>query len=81
MLRAGDTLFVAGPAAEMVERTQPASGRQGALLMAYSAKDGAELRRYELAAPPVLDGMAAARGRLFVALADGSMTCLGASKK
>ncbi len=77
MVKAGDTLFAAGPAAEAVGRTEPATGRQGALLLAYSAADGTELGRCELMAPPVFDGMAAARGQLFLALTDGSVVCMG----
>ncbi|MBM4088917.1 MAG: hypothetical protein FJ276_05715, partial [Planctomycetes bacterium] len=76
MVRAGDTLFVAGPAAAAVEGTEPATGRQDAQLLAYSADAGTELGRWDLSAPPVFDGMAAARGQLFLALADGSVLCM-----
>ena len=33
---------------------------------------------FELPTTPVFDGMASAGGRLYVALADGSLVCLGA---
>ncbi len=77
MIRAGDTLFTAGPPAETAERTEPAAKHGSALLVAYAAGDGAELARCELSAPAVFDGLAAARGRLFLALEDGSLLCLG----
>jgi SAM-dependent methyltransferase len=49
------------------------AGKQGASLLAVSAKDGKVLRKVELDAPPVFDGMAAAFGRLFVALKNGTV--------
>ncbi len=76
MVRAADTLFVAGPDAESVRQTEPAAG-QGTLLLAYSARDGTQLASYPLSAPPVFDGMAAARGQLILTLLDGSVVCLG----
>ncbi len=44
--------------------------------MAYAAKDGAERSRIRLEACPVFDGMAAAGGRLFIALQTGRVACL-----
>ncbi len=76
MVRAGNTLFAAGPAAATAWRTEPATGRQGALLLAYSADDGTEQGRWRLSAPPVFDGMAAARGRLFLTLENGTVLCM-----
>ena len=46
------------------------------LLMAVSASDGTELAQYQLDSPPVFDGLAAAYGRLFVSMEDGSLLCL-----
>ena len=80
MVLAGDTLFVAGPPAIRNEDTEDAlqrwQGSQGGVLWALSREDGARLAEYELPAGPVFDGMAAAYGRLYVALADGSVVCL-----
>jgi outer membrane protein assembly factor BamB len=80
MVLAGETLFVAGPPAIRNEDTEDAlqrwQGSQGGVLWALSREDGAKLAEYELPAGPVFDGMAAAYGRLYVALADGSVVCL-----
>ena len=46
-------------------------------LLALAASDGRELARYPLDAPPVFDGLAAARGRLYAALENGRVVCLG----
>jgi len=68
-LRAGDAIYVAGSAAD----------RQ-AVLHAYSAETGQQLGELPLDAPPVWDGMAAAAGRLYAALEDGSVVCLVAQR-
>jgi hypothetical protein len=80
MVLAGETLFVAGPPAIRNEDTEDAlqrwQGSQGGVLWALSREAGAKLAEYELPAGPVFDGMATAYGRLYVALADGSVVCL-----
>jgi hypothetical protein len=45
--------------------------------MAISAVDGKKLAAVELGAAPVFDGMAAAKGRLYLATLDGKVLCLG----
>ena len=50
-------------------------GRKGAVLWAVSAKDGKKLGEYKLEKTPVFDGMAAAKGKLFMSLADGTIIC------
>lgn len=52
-------------------------GHQGSTLWAVSAESGKQLSECHLPSVPVYDGMAAAYGKLFVALADGSVVCLG----
>jgi hypothetical protein len=52
-------------------------GRKGGLLWAVSASDGRKLAEYALDAPPAWDGMAAARGRLYIATLDGRVLCMG----
>ena len=47
----------------------------GSLML--STSDGEKLAEYELDSPPVLDGMMAAQGRLYVAARDGRLTCMG----
>jgi len=77
MVAAGDKLFVAG-APDVMDAKDPLAaleGRAGGLLRAVSAKDGTKLAEYRLASPPVLDGLIAARGALFLATRDGKLTC------
>ncbi len=52
-------------------------GREGAILMAVSAEDGKKQAQLQLDAPPVWDGMAAAAGKLYLALQDGTVLSLG----
>jgi len=84
MVLADETLFVAGPPAIRNESTEEAlqlwQGDEGGILWALSRDNGAKLAEYNLPAAPVFDGMAAAYGRLYVALTDGSIVCLGACK-
>lgn len=77
MVRAGDTIFMAGPDAQSVLQGEAPPHDPPALLLAYSATDGSPLASYPLDSLPVFDGMAAAQGRLIVALADGSVVCFG----
>jgi hypothetical protein len=79
MVKAGDTLFVAGPP-DVLDPDDPLGafeGRKGALLWAVSAEDGKKLAEYKLESTPVFDGMAAANGRLYVSLKDGTVLCMG----
>jgi hypothetical protein len=81
MLLADGTLFIAGPRAleenrglARLDTVEP--GR----LSAVSSADGKRLAECELSAAPVLDGMAAIPGRLFISGVDGSVCCLAARK-
>jgi outer membrane protein assembly factor BamB len=80
MALAGETLFVAGPLGKYGE-PGVLEGKNGVVLKAIRAADGEELGEYPLAAVPVFDGMAAAGGRLYVSLRDGTVVCMGASGK
>ena len=51
-------------------------GRNGALLWSVSTKDGKRLAEYKLESVPVFDGMAAANGRLYMSMKNGSVLCL-----
>lgn len=75
MILAGKILFVAGPSVDT--DNAPETSNQEAVLIAYSASDGKELARYRLESAPVFDGMAAAYGRLFISMTDGSLLCMG----
>jgi len=52
-------------------------GTEGTLLWAVSATDGKKLSEYKLDSIPVFDGMAAANGRLYLAMKNGQVLCLG----
>jgi len=80
LIKAGDTLFVAGstvqyPAEEFEKIQAGYEGRSGGTLWAASARDGSKLAEYKLDAPPAWDGMAAADGRIIIALRDGTVHC------
>ena len=93
MALADRTLFIAGPrdvldesgrgkldpAREKLIVKQEAAylGKAGAVLRAVAAADGRTLAESRLPSPPVFDGMAAANARLYIALMDGSVVCLG----
>jgi outer membrane protein assembly factor BamB len=77
MVKAGDTLFVAGPPDEFDSDDPYASfeGRKGARLVAVSAKDGRQLAEHKLDVPPVFDGLIAVSGKVLISLEDGSLAC------
>ncbi|MFW6162496.1 MAG: PQQ-binding-like beta-propeller repeat protein, partial [Planctomycetota bacterium] len=77
MVLADETLFIAGPKTRRHHRSLAALGSpQPGLLWAVSASEGTKLAECELPADPVLDGMAAAAGRLYLTTTDGSVVCL-----
>jgi len=83
MVKAGNTLFVAGPP-DVLDPKDPFAafeGRKGARLVAVSATDGKKLSETKLESPPVFDGMIAAGGRLFASLRDGTVVCLACRRK
>ena len=61
--------------ARLTRQAAALEGRSGAVLWAVSASDGKQLAQHKLDAPPVWDGMAAARGRVYLSLADGRVVC------
>ena len=61
---------------KLAEQTAALQGRKGAMLLAFSAREGKELARTKLDSPPVFDGMAAANGRLYISTMDGQLLCL-----
>jgi hypothetical protein len=75
-------LYLAGPPDVVVEDDPMAAfeGRAGGRLWVVSTEDGQRLAEYDLEHPPVLDGMSAAQGRLYLATHDGSILCLGERK-
>lgn len=79
MVKAGDTLFVAGPPDVLDEKDPYAAfeGRKGAQLVAVSAADGKRLGEQSLEVPPVFDGLIAIPDRLIMSCEDGSVMCMG----
>jgi outer membrane protein assembly factor BamB len=64
--------------ARMAEQVAALEGKKGSQLWAFAAADGKRLAAYEMDSMPVFDGMAAADGRLYMAMADGKVVCLAA---
>jgi len=77
MTLAGKTLFAAGTP-DVIDPDDPWAayeGKRGGVLLAVSAETGEVLAQYKLASPPVLDGLAAAGGRLIVSTTGGQVLC------
>jgi hypothetical protein len=76
---AGGTLCLAG-APDVADKQDPwgaFENRKGGVLLLLSRTDGRKLAEKKLASAPVYDGMAAAGGRLFIALKNGTLACWG----
>jgi len=79
MVIAGDALIAAGTP-DVIDPTDAWAayeGRRGGKLLTVALADGTIRTRLDLASPPVLDGLAVARGRLFMATAGGQVVCMG----
>jgi len=80
MVKTHERLYAAG-APDVLDRQDPYAafeGRKGARLLTVSAEDGSlQPEQTDLPSPPVFDGMIAAGGRLFAALENGQLVCLG----
>jgi len=70
-----EALALAGEAA-LAALSVPAPEPGGEVWL-LSAADGVKAATRKLPAPPVLDGLAAANGKAFLALMDGTVMCLG----
>jgi hypothetical protein len=73
-----DQLIISGPP-DMVDPKDPLGAfeaRKGGMVWTISSKDGRKSEEYMLDAPPVFNGMAVARGRLFVSQRNGKVVCL-----
>ncbi len=72
-------LYVAGPP-DVVDDRDPLGafeGRKGGQLYVYDSGTGDKLAAHALPFPPVLNGAAAASGRLYVTDIEGSIACFG----
>ena len=83
LVLADNVVFVAGtpmqfPPDEAFRKYEASYGdKLGGVLWAASASDGKKLAEYKLDAAPAWDGMAAGYGRLYLALKDGTVLCMG----
>jgi outer membrane protein assembly factor BamB len=66
--------------AKLADQVAAHEGRKGGLLLAVTALEGETLAEYKLDSPPVFDGLAAARGRLYLAALDGTVTCFAPAR-
>jgi hypothetical protein len=81
MMKSEDAVFVAGPIRRADDERVPVeafAGTAESKLLSLSASDGTPLAELSLPGTPVWDGMAAAGGRIFVALRDGRIVGLDA---
>jgi hypothetical protein len=79
MVVADKRLLVAGPP-DVIDPQDPLGafeGRKGGKLYVVNAATGEKLIEHALTSPPVFNGAVAASGRLFIAEADGSISCFG----
>jgi outer membrane protein assembly factor BamB len=73
MVRAGNTLFAAGPGNARETHFDDSKGTP--VLAAFNCADGKLLSRIEIPSQPVFDGMAAVNRRLFMSLVNGRVVC------
>ena len=77
MTVAGKTLLAAG-VPDVIDPVEPWAayeGKRGGKLLLVSTTDGKAIAEHELHAPPVLDGLIVAGGRLLIATVDGNIVC------
>jgi outer membrane protein assembly factor BamB len=77
MVLADNALFAAGWKDSVKIFEKGPYRENDSVLVVMSAADGEVLCEYSLEAEPVFDGMAAAYGKLYLSLKDGSVVCLG----
>ena len=62
--------------AQLAQQEAALEGKHGAVLLAVDKSNGATLAQMKLKSLPVFDGLAAARGKLYMTTADGKVLCL-----
>ncbi|NOY82422.1 MAG: PQQ-binding-like beta-propeller repeat protein [Kiritimatiellaeota bacterium] len=81
LIKAGNRLFLAGMPDRLgrgdAESIAVFEGRGGGLVRSLDPATGKTVSETKLAAPPVWNGLAAARGRLLVSCMNGTVVCLG----
>lgn len=76
MLKTENCLFLAGAPGQALVSQAALDGKAPGTLLAVSPADGAVLDETLLSSMPVWDGMAAAQGKLYISLTNGSTVCL-----
>jgi len=79
MVLCGELLIVAGPP-DVVDPADPLGafeGRKGGAVYVVDTTKGERVSDFTLPASPVFNGAAAANGRLFLTLEDGTISCFG----
>ena len=66
---------------QMLRQEKAWTGLEAGVLVVVSAETGRKLSTDKIAGIPVWDGMIATQNRLYMALQDGSVLCMGASGK
>jgi hypothetical protein len=66
-------LVLAGPTTAAFANTEILRGERGGLLGVVDASTGQSLSQTSIEAPPVFDGMCAARGRIVLSLTPGTI--------
>jgi len=61
----------------LAEQDAALDGQRGAKLWSVSTETGGSSAELDLKSPPVWDGLAVARGRLYAATVDGKVLCFG----
>ncbi len=68
-----DRLVLAGPPATAFANTEILRGKEGGLLGIVDAATGRSLSQVSLDAPPIVDGVCVARGRIVLSLTSGAV--------
>ena len=78
MVHANDLLFLGGTpySASQVDLAATYEGTKGGLVSVMSASNGEKVGQCNIETPPVWDGMAAANGRLYISLENGTLLAL-----
>jgi len=81
MLKSGEYLFMGVMPVDIPQNDPHAAyeGRRGGMVWVVDARDGSKVAEYKLDSPAIWDGMAAANGRLYVSMMDGSILCLASN--
>jgi hypothetical protein len=66
---------------QMLRQEKAWMGSEAGVLVVVSAETGRKLSTQKIAGIPVWDGMIATQNKLYMALKDGSVLCMGASSK